>query len=43
MDKKRPVLTLARASAYRGFLFANSCVRHMHIHKYTPRAEFKAS
>lgn len=37
MSEKVPVLTLACASAYRVFLFANACLRHMHIHEYTRR------
>lgn len=37
MSEKVPVLTLACASAYTVFLFANACLRHMHIHEYAHR------
>lgn len=37
MGEKVPVRTLACASAYAVFLFANARLRHMHIHEYTHR------
>lgn len=42
-NKTLPVLNLAQLDVYRVCLFANSCVHHMHIHKYTLCAAFKGS